>query len=52
MSYHLLLFSIFIMDLAEELERKRLGVEVKNHWMRTCLFADDIVLIARSCRKC
>ena len=39
------------MDLAEELERKRLGVEVKNHWMGTCLFADDIVLIARNSRK-
>ena len=28
-----ILFSIFIMDLAEELKRKGLGVEIKGHWM-------------------
>ena len=36
------------MDLAEELERKGLGVTIKGHWLGACFFADDIVLPARS----
>ena len=43
-----LFFSIFIMDLAEELERKGLGVTIKGRWLGACFFADDIVLLARS----
>ena len=39
------------MDLAEEPGRKWLGVEVRNHWMETCLFANDLVLIAKSSRE-
>ena len=36
------------MDLADELERRRLGVKVKGTWMGACFFADDIVLMAES----
>ena len=43
-----LLFSIFLMDLAKELEERELGIEIKGHWMGACFFADDIVLIAKS----
>ncbi len=46
-----LLFSIFIMDLAEELESKGLGVKIKGHWMGACFFADDIVLVATSAHE-
>ena len=42
------LFSLFIMDLAGELEHRGLGVRVKDQWMGSCLFADDIVLLASS----
>ena len=42
------LFSLFIMDLAGVLERKGLGVKVRGQWMGSCLFADDIVLLAGS----
>ena len=41
-----ILFSIFIMDLAEKLKRKGLGVKTKGHWLGACFFADDIVLVA------
>ena len=37
------LFSLFLMDLAVELERKGLGVRVNGTWMGTCCFADDII---------
>ena len=36
------------MDLADELERRGLGVKVKGTWMGACFFADDIVLMAES----
>ena len=36
------------MDLAEQLEERELGLEIKEHWMAACFFADDIVLIAKS----
>ena len=42
------LFSLFLMDLAVELERKGLGVRVNGTWMGTCCFADDIVLLGDS----
>ena len=42
------LFSLFLMDLAEELERQGLGVRVRGTWMGACFFADDIVLLAES----
>ena len=42
------LFSLFIMDLAGVLERKGLGVKDRGQWMGSCLFADDIVLLAGS----
>lgn len=35
------------MELAEELEQKGLGVEIRDHWRGTCLFAENIVLMAR-----
>ena len=43
-----LLFSIFLMDLAKELEERELGIEIKGHWMGACFFVYDIVLIAKS----
>ena len=43
-----LFFFIFIMDLAEELERKGFGITVKGRWLGACFFPDDIVLLARS----
>ena len=42
------LFSLFLMDLAEELERQGLGIRVRGTWMGACFFADDIVLLAES----
>ena len=45
------LFSLFIMDLAGELESRGLGVHVKGQWMGSCLFADDIVLIGGSAQE-
>ena len=42
------LFSLFLMDLAEELEEKDLGVKVSGVWMGACFFADDIVLLGDS----
>ena len=42
------LFSLFIMDLAWELEEKGLGVKVRGQWVGSCLFADDIALLASS----
>ena len=45
------LFSLFIMDLAGELESRDLGVRVRGQWMGSCLFADDIVLVGSSAQK-
>ena len=42
------LFSLFLMELAEEQERQGLGVRVRGTWMGACFFADDIVLLAES----
>ena len=42
------LFSLFLMDLADELERRGLGVKVTGTWMGACFFAGDIVLMAES----
>ena len=42
------LFSLFLMDLAGELERRGLGVKISGTWMGACFFADDIVLLAES----
>ena len=42
------LFCLFLMDLADELERRGLGVKVTGTWMGACFFADDIVLMAES----
>ena len=42
------LFSLFLMDLAEELERQGLGAKVRGTWTGACFFADDIVLLAES----
>ena len=44
-------FAIFIMDLAEELKRKGLGVEIKGHWIGACFFADDVVLVAEASKE-
>ena len=44
--HHFFLF--FLMDSADELERRGLGVKVKGKWMSACFFADDIVLMAES----
>ena len=43
-----LLFSIFLMDLAKELEERELGIDIKGLWMGAYFFADVIVLIAKS----
>lgn len=45
------LFSLFVMDLAGELESRGLGVHVKGQWMGSCFFADDIVLIGGSAQE-
>ena len=45
------LFSLFLMDLADELERRGLGVKVTGTWMGACFFADDIVLMAESSKE-
>ena len=45
------LFSLFIMDLAGELESRGLGVRIKGQWMGSCFFADDIVLIGSSANE-
>ena len=45
------LFSIFIMDLAWALEEKGLGVNVRGKWLGSCLFADDIALLASCARE-
>ena len=42
------LFSLFIMDLAWMLEERGLGIRIRGTWMGSCLFADDIVLLASS----
>ena len=39
------------MDLAGELKRKGLGVEIKGHWIGACFFADDIVLVAEKSKE-
>ena len=44
--HHFFLF--FLVDLADELERRGLGVKVTGTWMGACFFADDIVLMAES----
>ena len=44
-------FSLFIMDLAGELESRDLGVCVRGQWMGSCLFADDIVLVGSSAQE-
>ena len=41
-------FSLFIMDLAGELESRGLGIHVKGQWMGSCFFADDKVLLGDS----
>ena len=45
-----LLYSVYIMGMVEELERENLGVKVSGVWCGALLYADDIVLIAESCR--
>ena len=45
------LFSTFIMDLAGELKRKGLGVEIKGDWIGACFLADDIVLVAEASKE-
>ena len=42
------LSSLFLMDLADELERQGLGVRVSGTLMGACFFEDDIVLLAES----
>ena len=39
------------MDLAWALEEKGLGVNVQGKWLGSCLFADDIVLLASCARE-
>ena len=50
------LFSLFLMDLADELERRGLGGKGKGDMDGCMFFADDIVLIwlsqARDCNVC
>ena len=48
LSPSLVLFSLFLMDLAEDVERQGLGVRLRGTWMGACFFADDIVLLADS----
>ena len=45
------LFSLFIMDLAGELESRRLGIHVKGQWMGSCFCADDIVFLGDSAQE-
>ena len=43
-----LLFNIYLMGMAEELERANLGVKLEGCWCRTLRNADDVVLVADS----
>ena len=43
-----LLYSIYVMGMVEELEKKGVGVKVDGMWCGALLYADDIVLIADS----
>ena len=44
--YHHFLFNIYMMGMAEELERARLGVKLEDRWCGALLNVDDIVLVA------
>ena len=39
------------MDLAEEIKRKGLCVEINEHWIGVCFFADDIILVAEASKE-
>ena len=43
-----LLYSIYIMEMVEELERESLGVKVSGVWCGALLYANDIMLIAEA----
>ena len=43
-----LLFNIYLMGMAEELERAQLGVELDGCWCRAFMCAGDAVLVADS----
>ena len=37
-----------MMEMVEELERARSGVNLENHWYGALMYTDDIVLVADS----
>ena len=45
------LFNIYLMEMAEELERAQLGDKLEGCWYGTLLYADDVVLVANSRAK-
>ena len=38
-------FIIYLMEMAEELERAQLGVKLDGCWCRELTYADDVVLV-------
>ena len=42
------LYSVYVMEMLKDLEKKRLGIEVEGTWCGGLLYADDFVLLARS----
>ena len=44
----LLLYSIYIMDMMKQLEKRGLGVIMDGTWCRGLMYADDIVLLAET----
>ena len=46
--------NIYLMGMAEELERPQLGVKLGECWCRVLMYADDVVLVVdgHSCSLC
>ncbi|MCP3932898.1 MAG: hypothetical protein GY705_27820, partial [Bacteroidetes bacterium] len=42
------LFSVYLNDLAEEINCKNYGLKIENIYLNLLLYADDIVLLAES----
>ena len=41
------LYSVYVMEMLKDLEKKRLGIEVEETWCGWLLYAADIVLLAK-----
>ena len=47
-----LLFNIYLMGMAEELERAQPGVKLDGCWYRALMYTDYVVLVADSGAEC